>query len=143
MMIDRVKIGCWFTGFFMLMCLLASFPSISRADEVRRDASVAQQSFQQLQTDVILQETIENLLIVSGDKYVYNKNTVVESTDPESPFKSVAALPYPCRVNLLYRTYTQNTEAIPYPPGTKIVERITFIEEFETNNPDAPIKVYE
>ena len=114
--------------FFLLMLVVIVFPAVCVADEVMSDPSEIQRSFRYSQTDVVLQKITENIMIVNDERYVFNPQTSVDSDHPDSPIERISEIPYPALVSIVYQTYSQRTEDVPYPPGTKVVQRITFLQ---------------
>jgi len=123
--------------------LFIFLPVNSPAEDVQSSAFVQQQSVQHFETGVSLQSVIEDRLIVNGQSYVYNKKTVIDSIDVEHPAGRIADLTRHSLLNLVYRTYSQQTEAVPYPPGTKVLERVTLVEKVTEDLPGTEDTVQE
>ena len=118
---------------FLSILFMALWPQFSVADDSASDPSEFQRSFQYSRADIVLQNIVENVLIIDDERYVFNKQTSVASDNPDLVIDKVGDIPQPALVSIVYQTYSQRTEEVPYPPGTKVLERITFFQKFEVD----------
>lgn len=88
-------------------------------------------SYVHYETNLVLEKVIEDTVIISGKKYIYTNQTILNYSDLQRKGIKFSQISSPYLVDLVYRQYAITTEAEPFPPGARIIEKLTLIKKID------------
>jgi len=112
-----------------LLTLVFFAPTL--AGEAHPDPSLTQKSFVHQSKGLILESIDEDSFIIDGDQYLFTGQTRLLHSNRRHQRKRLKPgdIITPCRVDIVYRQYSTTTEGVPFEPWTKILEKVTIIQE--------------
>ncbi len=130
-MIMTNRMNC-FSPQILLCVLLLTFAFLPSAFASEGTVLPEKQvSYVHYETNLVLEKVIENTVIISGEKYIYTNKTHLAYRDQRTQGVRFSKISSPCLVDLVYRQYAITTEAEPFAPGTRILEKLTIIEKID------------
>ena len=93
-------------------------------------------------TNLVLEKIVEDMAIISGEKYIYTDQTSLIDHGHQKQGLTFREISSPCLVDLVYKQYLLKTELVPYAPGTRILEKLTILEQIDPAMLDKYITEY-
>jgi len=118
------------SAFIILLLSIVLFTPAT-ADETHRDPSLNQKTYVHRGNNLILESINEDNFLINGKNYLYTNQTRLFRYNHSQKTLMSHKIITPCLVNLVYKQYTETTEAVPFPPGTMIIEKLTVIKEID------------
>ncbi len=119
------------TIFIIFLSTMVFFTAAAAADEIHPDPSFKQKTYVHHGNDLILESIDENMFTINGKIYLYTNKTRLFQRNNSKERLKLRDITTPCLINLVYKQYTETTEGEPFPPGTRIIDKLTVIKKID------------